>query len=633
MILEWFDSREASKVGVALADLFAPSDGPKGANGSALSQESDGGLAGLLEKADLEVRDLRMNFYKRAKLANSFKWRLLEKGVSQSVADDIAQRLALHLSIGRLHAPAQSADPVPSDSASRPRTQKQRLAQGNLHMTRGEYTQAVEYYRDLVNDSPDHAVALNNLGAALSRIGETKEAEAYFYRAVKSNPNYPDAHSNIGNALLLKGQYVAAENYLRHALKLNPRLAEARVNLGLVLSFLGRLSDARGQLEKALKNAPGNADALAGLALVAMWEGNFDQTNLALDSALEANPKMPRALALQARLRRMTQSDAAWQARAEEVAESGIAPLDESELRFAIAKYYDDIGNFKSAFKNYERANKLLKDIADPFDADSYRRFVDDMIRNFTRGAPVAGANGTSDSMKPVFVVGMPRSGTSLVEQIISSHPDARGAGEMGFWAEVVDEHGDLVRSGRLDSSTRTKLAETYLRALTGKTGDAPRLVDKAPINSDYLGIIHSIFPNARIIYMDRDPIDTCLSCYFQRFVLSLNFTMDLSDLANYYRQHRRLMTHWFSVLPPEAIMKVPYEELVKDQEGWSRKILGFLNLEWDERVLDFHRTKRDVVTASFWQVRQRIYKHSVQRWRNYEKYIGPLMHLKRITS
>jgi hypothetical protein len=340
---------------------------------------------------------------------------------------------------------------------------------------------------------------------------------------------------------------------------------------------------------------------------------------------------MPKALASQASMRKMTPSDSAWLKTAEEVATSGIAPLDESELRFAIGKYYDDIDDFNRAFQNYKRANDLLKPIAEPFDRDAYQRFVDTMIHEYTPGAVARVNRGASDSMKPVFVVGMPRSGTSLTEQIISSHPSAKGAGELEFWSHAAHEHEAAIREGALGETTRNKLAEAYLRVLGANSGEALRVVDKAPVNSDYLGVIHSVFPNARVIYMQRDPIDTCLSCYFQKFVLSLNFTMDLSDLADYYRQHRRLMAHWRAVLPPGTILDVPYEELVADQEGWSRKILDFLDLEWDQRVLDFHNTKRAVVTASFWQVRQKIYQNSVRRWRNYEKFIGPLLDLRNL--
>jgi tetratricopeptide (TPR) repeat protein len=631
MILEWFDASEATKIGVELADQFAPQQVTRAA---ANSNQSAGGKQGdqlheILQRADREVRGLRLNFYKKAKIANSFKWRLLENGVEKTLADEVTQRLVLHLS-GNQSGSALSDN---GDTAARDRPQpndaKYLLAQGNRSIARGAYSEAIGFYQDLIRISPRHVAAFNNLGAALSKLGRYKEAEAYFYQAIKIEPDFPDAYSNMGNALLVKGQYAGAEQLLRRALKLNPRLVDARVNLGLVLSFLSRLRDARSQFEKALKYEPRNADALSGLALVAMNEGNFDQTDAMLSRALQVNPRMPKALALQASVRKMMPSDSAWLKNAEEVAASEMGPLDESELRFAIAKSYDDIQDFKRAFQNYKRANDLLKSIAQPYDREAYKGFVDSMIRTYTQEVVARVNGGASNSMKPVFVVGMPRSGTSLAEQIIASHPSAKGAGELGFWSDAVHEHEALLKGGQLGESTREKLAETYLRVLEAKSGDALRIVDKAPVNSDYLGVIHSVFPNARIIYMQRDPIDTCLSCYFQKFALSLNFTMDLSDLADYYRQHRRLMAHWRAVLRPGTLLDLPYEQLVADQEGWTRKILDFLGLEWDERVLNFHETKRAVVTASFWQVRQKIFKSSVQRWRNYEKFIGPLRDLK----
>jgi len=188
----------------------------------------------------------------------------------------------------------------------------------------------------------------------------------------------------------------------------------------------------------------------------------------------------------------------------------------------------------------------------------------------------------------------------------------------------MVDQTG--IRQGILSQPVRVNMAEACLRLLKGHSAEALRVIDKAPVNSDFLGIIYSVFPNARVIYMQRDPIDTCLSCYFQRFLSGLNFTLDLSDLAHYYREHRRLMAHWRAVLPPGFILDVPYEQLVADQEGWSRKMLQFIGLEWDDRCLKFHENTRQVVTASAWQVRQKIYSSSVARWRNYEKFIGPLL-------
>ena len=186
----------------------------------------------------------------------------------------------------------------------------------------------------------------------------------------------------------------------------------------------------------------------------------------------------------------------------------------------------------------------------------------------------------------------MPRSGTSLTEQILASHPSIFGAGEMDFWNTFTRTHESEVREGLLDPALRKKLANDYLRLLESR-GDAVRVIDKTTINSDYIGIIYSVFPNARFIYLERDPTDTCLSCYFQQFVAGLNFCLDLSDLAHYYSGHRRLMKHWQSVLPAENLLVVPYEGLVADQEGWTRKMLGFLGLDWNDRCLSFNETER----------------------------------------
>jgi tetratricopeptide (TPR) repeat protein len=630
LIFTWFDASEAAKIGVALADQFARQElvSSNTTNKKSTRMGSDDGLQEVLQGADRDVRSLQLNFYKKAKFANSFKWRLLENGVDKAVADEVTQRLILHLSGNQGSSTLGSGFDAGETDRPRSRDGKHLLTQGNRAIARGAYSEAIDFYEELIRLDPRHAAALNNLGAALSHLNRFKEAEGYFFRAIKVEPNYSDPHSNIGIAFLVRGLYADAESFLRRALKLNPRLVEARINLGLTLALSSRLREAKSQFEKALKYEPRNVDVFVGMALVAKTEGRFEEANTLLSRALQINPKMPKAMASQAGMRKMTSSDNAWLERAEEIAASGIAALHESELRFAIGKYYDDVGNYSRAFQNYERANDLLKPIAEPYDREAYENFVDILIRA-KMGEAASVGDGASASMKPIFVVGMPRSGTSLTEQITCSHPSAYGAGELMFWSEAVHEHEAAIQAGPFSDVTRNKLAASYLQILDAKSGGSLRVVDKAPVNSDYLGIIHSVFPNARFIYMRRDPIDTCLSCYFQKFVLSLNFTMDLSDLAHYYRQHERLIGHWRKVLPPGTILDVPYEGLVADQEGWTRKILDFLGLEWDKRVLDFHKTNREVATASFWQVRQKIYNDSVQRWRNYEKYIGPLLDLK----
>jgi tetratricopeptide (TPR) repeat protein len=392
---------------------------------------------------------------------------------------------------------------------------------------------------------------------------------------------------------------------------------------------MGRSREAKGQFEKVLKASPRNADALCGLAFVAKTEGRFDEAKDLFARVIDINPKMSAAWAAQVGLRKMTAADGAWLDGAEAVAKAGIGAYDEAELRFAMGKYCDDVGIYRRAFENYKRANDLLKLMAEPYARDAYATFVDDLIGAYGRETFAKVSAGASSSDKPVFVVGMPRSGTSLTEQIIASHPSARGAGELAFWSEAVRTHAAAFQRGELGEPTIRKLAESYLRTLESHSPDALRVVDKAPVNSDYLGLIHSVFPKARIIYMRRDPIDTCLSCYFQQFSLGMTFTTDLSDLAHYYTQHRRLMAHWREVLPRGTILDIPYEELVADQEGWTRRILEFIGLEWTERCLNFQETNRAVVTSSFWQVRQKIYKNSVQRWRNYEQFLRPLLCLK----
>jgi len=275
----------------------------------------------------------------------------------------------------------------------------------------------------------------------------------------------------------------------------------------------------------------------------------------------------------------------------------------------------------------------LMKTAAVAYDRDARERFVGDLTRIYARESFSEAHKGGSDSKLPVLVVGMPRSGTSLVEQIIASHPAAKGAGEHRFWGQAFRRHASKLLQGSPDQRLRSNLAEEYLSSLAERGGDALRVVDKSTLNSDYLGIVHSVVPNARMIYVQRDPVDTCLSCYFQDFPPSLNFTLDMSDLAHYYREHHRLISHWRKALPPTSLLVVPYEQLVADQEKWTRRILDFIDLPWDARCLDYHLTESTVLTASYWQVRQTLYRSSIGRWRNYEKFIGPLLTLRNLDS
>ncbi len=627
MTFHWFNASEAENIASELADQFAPRSATGSAERIAPAKDGTASLQNLLRRAATDVRLAGLNFYKKARFANSFKWRLLENGMEPRIADQVTHSLLVQLSKGAATAGEQPA--VAADA--RPAAEKipDLLRRGNKALAGGAFEDARELYQAVVNLDPANPVALNNLGAALCKIGNYIEAEQRFRQALSLDTAYAEANCNLGNVLRWTGNWEESEIWLRRALKANPNYDDARISLGLTLTLLGRIRDAKARFEKALKAAPRNADALFGMGLIAKAEGRFADAEALFRRVLEQKPRMAAAWAALVTLRKMTPADSDWLRAARELGDSGVTPLEAADLRFAIGKYHDDLDEFDEAFRNFEGANAILKEIAIKYDRKGRDGFVDEMLRLYTKDTIAAIGDGGSESSKPVFVVGMPRSGTTLAEQILASHPSVFGAGEMDFWYAFTRTHEAEVREELLDPAKRKKLANDYLRLLESR-GDAARVVDKTTVNSDYIGIIYSVFPNTRFIYLQRDPIDTCLSCYFQHFGTALSFTMDLSDLAHYYKAHRKLFSHWQSVLPADRILVVPYEQLVQQPEEWVRKMLDFLGLDWYDRCLSFQDTQRIVTTASTWQVRQKIYTRSVGRWRSYKKHIGPLKALSK---
>ncbi len=628
MLFNWFDGRHATEVGVILADTFAErSTLQRDRKSKAMHRHSGDPLPGLLQRAAQELGSLRLNFYKKAKLANAFRWRLVENGVEAAVAADVTQKLVTQLSLNKLAPPSVS---MPARIDHEPSAQTLLIRARGL-TAQGDHAGAVTAYRAFLERYPSHADALNNLGAALCQLGHFKEAEPWLRSAMRIKPKLASAHFNLGTVLRVSGRLPASVQALGRALKLAPKDVEARVSLGSSLFALGRVDDSKDQLQRALKLIPSHLGARLGMGQIAEQEGHFDEAAALYQQILEQAPDSAGALCRMIGLRTMTAADAAWAERLEQILSRGVEPQLEAGLHFALGKYNDDVREFRTAFQHYRRANEVLKANAQGYDRQDHREMVDDLIRVYPSAAVATSASSSSE--KPVFVVGMPRSGTSLVEQIIASHPAAFGAGELEFWNSAMRRHEAAARRHPPEEPLKRKLAGAYLHALDRHSADALRVVDKAPINADYLGCIHAVFPRAHVIYVRRDPLDTCLSCYFQPFSAATPFAMDLSDLAHYFEQHHRLMTHWRAVLPRGTVLEVPYEALVSDQERWTRKIIDFLQLDWDSRCLDFHATRRTVATASTWQVRQKIYLSSVGRWRNYGKFIGPLQKLERLAD
>ncbi len=316
--------------------------------------------------------------------------------------------------------------------------------------------------------------------------------------------------------------------------------------------------------------------------------------------------------------------------------DSGRPGDERSRLHFVLARVRERAGAYDHAFAHYRRANELLQEsqgadgAADPAEQ---RRLVDRLIAVCTPAFFERVRSFGSDSEVPVFVVGMPRSGTTLAEQILASHPHARGAGELndidGLATRLPERLGGTQPYPecleRLDPATARAAADVYLGRLRQYGGTAARVIDKLPFNFVHLGLIAALFPRARIVHCRRDPIDTCLSVYFQDFAQSLPCGRDLGQLGRYYRDYERLMAHYAQVLPL-PLFELRYEELTADQEAVSRRFVSFCGLEWDERCLRFHETERTVRTCSALQVRQPLYRSSVGRWKHYEAHLGPLL-------
>jgi tetratricopeptide (TPR) repeat protein len=634
MLLDWLNAREAAQTGTKLAEYYLSEDGVSAKPGRKTQSAKNGrpDLQRFLQRVSREAGPLKLNLFRRAKLLNSFKWRLLERGVDRDAVDQLTELVLLQLS-GRSLGLDASAGTLGTRAVERGSSRRvpALLSEAEARLSAGDHGEAAARYREALSLEPRNAIAHNRHGVALQMQGKFREAEAEFRRAIELKSTYAEAYLRLGTVLRWRGNFSASETALRRAVKLDPRSEEALVGLGHTLSGLSSWDQAKSCFEKALRLKPRSAHALCALGWAASIEGRFEDAERLLREAIKVDPGCGEAWAHLADLKRMTPADKEWLEGAERALAKGASTLEEAKLRFAIGKYFDDMRNYPRAFKEYKAANELFKAVASPYDRAARTRFVDEMMRTYTRERLSARTKNASESDKPVFVVGMMRSGTSLMEQIIASHPDAAGAGELEFWNGTLQKERPFLQREVPDAQLCKELAESYVRILDRHSPRASRVVDKAPVNSDFLGLIHLVFPNARFIYMRRDPIDTCLSCYFQEFANMAAFTLDLADLAHYYREHHRLIAHWREVLPAGTLLEVPYAELTADQEAWSRKVIEFISLPWDSRCLQFHETERPVVTASNWQVRQRIYSSSVGRWKNYEKFIGPLLELRKL--
>jgi tetratricopeptide (TPR) repeat protein len=504
---------------------------------------------------------------------------------------------------------------------------------GNALLALGQLDRAADSYRRALSLRPNSVGALANLADVLRHLGQPLEAIANCRRALALEPKSPEVYGTLGNALFDVGQFDQAAVSYGQALALQPDCAKTHAALSMVLRQMGRSVEAEISCRRALALEPECAETLALLGEIQGDKGQFAAAHDCFRQALAIDPDSPEGWAGIARQRKMGEHDPGWLATAQRLVAKGLPFRHEINLRHAIGKYFDDVGEFDNAFENYRLANELTKRHSVNHDRQRLQRRVDRRIASYDRHWLARTGSEANHSQRPVFIVGMPRSGTTLAEQILASHPAVFGAGELRFWHAASATYEASGLGGTGSAGLIARLAADYLRQLAALSSGALRVVDKMPANTMNLGLMHAALPNARIIHMQRNPIDTCLSVYFQIFSATHTYAHDLDDIAHHYTQYVRVMQHWRATLPEGTILDVPYEALVEDPEHWSRRMLAFIGLPWDPQCLDFHRTERVVLTASNWQVRQKISTASAGRWRNYEKFVGPLRHLLTLGS
>ncbi|MEQ8708104.1 MAG: sulfotransferase [Rhodospirillales bacterium] len=473
---------------------------------------------------------------------------------------------------------------------------------GDVERRRGRLLHARSHYCRALALEPDNSEFWNGLGICEMRRDQPVLAAAAYQRATELAPDRPEYFNSLGVALQVQGDVAAAVPAFEKAIELRPDHTDSLLNRGTALGQLGRFEEACTQYEDVLKVRPYYLQALYQLAL---YGKSRDQENL--------------------------------RQQFEEAISRSKGTLDEKVMHnFGLGEILQRLGDHEGSFAAYRRANdakkEQLKSSGKVFNPVNHTAYISRNMGTYSVGFLRQRKGWGNVSDKPVFVCGMPRSGTTLVEQIIASHPKAHGAGELKDISRLSVALSDKWRgqmnypecAARVTESEAAAMGQSYLDAITKLAPDAARVVDKMPANFINLGFIQTILPGARVIHTRRHPMDSCLSCYFQNFRESQYFSYDIRDLAAYYREYERLMAYWLKTLSI-PVLEVQYEELVDNQEAVTREIIDFLDLEWDDACLNFHKTERLVQTASAWQVRQPINRTAVQRWRKYEPWLDDL--------
>lgn len=461
--------------------------------------------------------------------------------------------------------------------------------------------------------------------------GDAAGAVALLEQLARTCPNDPQLLLMLGSARTALGRIDEARTALKAALRLRPDDAAVHYELAATCRREGRFEEAQRILDTALRLKPDDPTIVSAKAGCHFMTGEVDAARGLLQPLLDRGVRHPGVVMAFARLcPRLALEDEGVALLRQCLGQHDLPAIVRSDALFQMGDLLDRLGEYDAAFEAFREANTLR---AARFDPAAFRRTMDDLIgRTWTAARLKQLPRSTLPSDRPVFIVGMPRSGTSLIEQILASHPKVHGAGELNDIPRLVhDWQGDLggmisvlTDLEPLEQRAVDRAAREYLEHLDRLAPRARRVTDKMPLNFLHLGVIALLFPRARVIHCARDPLDTCLSCYMHNFAGNNPFVYDLEHLGRFHREYQRVMAHWKQVLDL-AMLEVVYEDLVADQSAVSRRMIEFIGLEWNDACLRFHENKRVVLTLSHDQVRKPMNTASIGRYRHYERHLAPL--------
>ncbi len=476
--------------------------------------------------------------------------------------------------------------------------------------------------------------ACYNLGMTLQALNRHEEAIPYYARAIAIKPDYAEAHNNLGDALMKCNRSEEALTHYERLAAIRPDLAEALNNVGAALHALNREIEAIAHFTKALVIRPDYADAHANLGRALESLGRIEEAARAFEKAIEHAPTAAKFYHWLFHSKKAVAGDRQLAAMIELAQRMASLPrLEQIELHFGLGKVFADLKQYNLSFRHLLEGNALKRqEIA--YDESATLRMFDRIRAVFTPEFMQSKQGLGNRSTEPVFIIGMPRSGSTLIEQILASHPRVFAAGELNHFSRAVTllagQHGAHVQFPEqirtLADEDLVRLGTRYLCGIRNIAPNAERVTDKMPYNFRFAGLIHLALPNARIIHTRRDPVDTCVSCFSTLFLRGQPFAYELGELGRYYRGYERLMDHWRAVLPEGVMLEVRYEQLVADFEGQARRIVAHCGLAWDEACLAFYKTQRPVKSASAPQVYQPLYNTSVGRGSRYGDLLGPLL-------